>query len=195
MRRRTTTALTDAAACGIRHPLARAQDGGVFSVELLPDPELDRAVREDWDRLLGADLPSSGRNPAPSNRPHLTLAVRDGLEPSAFAGITDMLPIAVELGGVVILGHRNRYVLARHVVVTAPLLAVHRTVAELAGTPQPHYSNTGIDRWTPHMTLARGLTAERLAKAMRLIRAPNLIGQAIGARVWDADARTVTMLD
>jgi hypothetical protein len=166
----------------------------VFSVELLPDPELDRAVRDDWDRLLAADLPSAGRNPAPSNRPHITLAVRDRLDPSAFGGVADMLPVALELGGVVLLGHKNRYVLARHVVVSAPLLAIHRAVAELAGPPEPHYTNTGIDRWTPHLTLARGLTADRLAVAMRLIKAPNVVGQAIGARVWDAETRTITTL-
>ncbi|WP_426321199.1 2'-5' RNA ligase family protein [Microbacterium sp. E-13] len=166
----------------------------MFSVELLPDAELDRTVREDWDLLLGADLPSAGRNPAPSNRPHVTLAVRDRLEPSAFADIGSMLPIPLELGGVVLLGHKNRYVLARHVVVTAPLLAVHRAVAERAGRPEPYYSNTGIDRWTPHLTLARGLTADRLATALRFIRAANVVGQATGARVWDAETRTVTTL-
>jgi hypothetical protein len=166
----------------------------VFSVELIPDAELDRAVRDDWDRLLGADLPSSGRNPAPSNRPHVTLAVRDRVDPAAFAGIAEMLPVALELAGFVLLGHRDRYVLARHVVVSAPLLAVHRVVAEIAGRPEPRYSNTGIDRWTPHITVARGLTAARLATAMRLVKAPNVVGQATGARVWDAEARRVTTI-
>ena len=166
----------------------------MFSVELLPDVELDRAVRDDWDRLLAADLPSAGRNPSTSNRPHITLAVRDRLEPSDFLAIGGALPVTIELGGVVLLGHRNRYVLARHVVVSAPLLAIHRAVAELGGPPEPHHTNTGIDRWTPHLTLARGLTAERLATAMRLIKAPNIVGQAIGARVWDAEAKTVTTL-
>ncbi|MDQ7879636.1 2'-5' RNA ligase family protein [Microbacterium sp. QXD-8] len=166
----------------------------VFSVELIPDAELDRAVRDDWDRLLGADLPSSGRNPAPSNRPHMTLAVRDRLDPSAFAGVADLLPVTLELAGVVLLGHRDRYVLARHVVVSAQLLAVHRAVAEIAGRPEPRYSNTGTDRWTPHITLARGLTAARLATAMRLVKAPNIVGQATGARVWDAEARSVTTI-
>jgi len=166
----------------------------MFSVELLPDAELDRAVRDDWDRLLGADLPSAGRNPAPSNRPHVTLAVRDRLEASAFVGLADMLPIAMELGGVLLLGHRDRYVLARHVVVSMPLLTIHRAVAEIAGRPEPRYSNTGTDRWTPHITLARGLTAVRLATAMRLIKAPNLVGEAVGARVWDAEARRVSTI-
>ncbi|MFK4805661.1 2'-5' RNA ligase family protein [Microbacterium sp. ZW CA_36] len=166
----------------------------MFSVELIPDAEIDGAVRDDWDRLLGADLPSSGRNPAPSNRPHVTLAVRDRVDPAAFASIAELLPVALELAGFVLLGHRDRYVLARHVVVSAPLLTVHRVVAEIAGRPEPRYSNTGIDRWTPHMTVARGLTAARLATAMRLVKAPNVVGQATGARVWDAEARRVTTI-
>ena len=107
----------------------------MFSVELIPDDEIDRVVREDWDRLLGADLPSSGRNPAPSNRPHVTLAVREHLEPPAFAGIAEMLPVPLELGGVLLLGHRDRYVLTRQVVVTSALLEIHRVVAEASGNP------------------------------------------------------------
>ena len=166
----------------------------MFSVELIPDAGLDRAVRDDWDRLLAAGLPSSGRNPAPSHRPHVTLAVRDRLDPSAFAGIADLLPLALELGGVVLLGHRNRYVLARHVVVSSPLLAIHRAVAEIAGRPEPRYSSTGTDRWTPHITLARGLTTTRLATAMSVIKAPNIAGEAIGARVWDAEAARVSTI-
>ncbi len=166
----------------------------MFSVELTPDPEIDRAIRDDWDRLLGADLPSSGRNPAPSNRPHVTLAVRERLEPSAFAGIGEMLPIPLELGGVLLLGHRDRYVLTRQVVVTSALLDAHRVVAEIAGRPEPRYSTTAIDRWTPHITLARGLTAQRLATAMRTIKAPHVSGEAVGARVWDAEARRVSTI-
>lgn len=166
----------------------------MFSVELLPDAETEDSVRADWDRLLGADLPSSGRNPAPSNRPHVTLAVRDSLEPSAFATVAGLLPIPLELGGILVLGRRDRFILARHVVVTSALLECHRAVSELAGSPEPRYLNTGPDRWTPHVTLARGLTAVRLATALRIIRAPHTVGEATGLRVWNAGDRTVTTL-
>ncbi|WP_345800064.1 2'-5' RNA ligase family protein [Microbacterium sp. AZCO] len=121
----------------------------MFSVELVMDASTEASVREDWDRLLAADLPSSGRNPSPSNRPHITLAVRDRLEPSAFTEIAELLPLPVELNGTLLLGHRDRFVLARHVVVSSALLEVHREVARVAGHPEPHYSNTGVDRWTP----------------------------------------------
>ncbi|MEU1971062.1 2'-5' RNA ligase family protein [Microbacterium sp. NPDC019599] len=166
----------------------------MFSVELLLDPETEAAVREDWDRLLAADLPSSGRNPAPSNRPHITLAVRDRVEPSAFAGLVDRLPVRLELGGTLLLGHRERFVLTRQVVVSAALLSLHREVASIAGPPEPRYTNTGPDRWTPHVTLARGLTTFRLATALRTIRAAHVVGEATGLRVWNAEERVVTTL-
>jgi len=166
----------------------------VFSVELVLDPETERAVREDWDRLLAADLPSAGRNPAPSNRPHVTLAVRDHLDPSVFAGVASLLPVRIELGGVLLLGHRDRFILTRHIVVNRGLLEVHGAVAELAGTPEPRYSNTLPDRWTPHVTLARGLTATRLATALRLIPHRHIVGEATGLRVWNAEERVVTTL-
>ena len=166
----------------------------MFSVELLPDAATEASVRDDWDRLLGADLPSSGRNPAPSNRPHVTLAVRDSLDPWVFGGVSDLLPIPLELGGLLVLGRRDRFILARHVVVTSALLECHWAVSVLAGRPEPRYLNTGPDRWTPHVTLARGLTAQRLATALRTIRAANIVGEATGLRVWNADERTVTTL-
>ncbi|HET6300412.1 2'-5' RNA ligase family protein [Microbacterium sp.] len=166
----------------------------MFSVELVLDPETESTVREDWDRLLAADLPSAGRNPAPSNRPHVTLAVRDDLEPSVFTGVADLLPVTLELGGTLLLGHRDRFILTRHIVVNRALLDVHLAVADLAGPPEPRYSNTLPDRWTPHVTLARGLTATRLATALRLISHRHVVGEATGLRVWNAEERIVTTL-
>jgi 2'-5' RNA ligase len=164
----------------------------VFSVELLLDAELERSVREDWDLLLGADMPSSGRNPAPSNRPHVTLAVRERVDPGAFAASAAMLPVPIELGGVVVFGHGLRFILARQVIVSAALLEVHRAVATAAGPAEPRYSNTAPDHWTPHVTLARGLGPDRIAKALRITRVRHAMGKASGMRVWDASTRTIT---
>ena len=57
----------------------------MLSVELVPDAAIEAAVRDDWARLESAGLPNAGRNPSPSNRPHVTLAVRDHLDPTALA--------------------------------------------------------------------------------------------------------------
>ena len=165
----------------------------MFSVELLPDPRLDQAVREDWSRLVDAGLPSAGRNPAAGNRPHITLAVRDALALSDLDGVAAALPLPITLSGVLLFG-RHRFVLTRHVVVGEPLRELHVEVAARLGTPEARYANTAPGHWSPHITLARGLDPERLARGLRAILAPSVSGEAIGLRVWDAATRTVTTL-
>ena len=89
----------------------------MFSAELLFDPDSEQSVRDDWARLLDAGLPSAGRHTAPSNRPHITLVVREWMDAAALAPLADSLPIRLDLGGVLLFGHRDRFVLARQVVV------------------------------------------------------------------------------
>ena len=166
----------------------------MFSVELLPDAAVDSVVREDWARLMDAGLPSSGRNPSPTNCPHMTVAVRDRLDIDALHGLADALPIRVEVSGVLLFGGRSRFVLTRHVVASVTLLEFHREVGGRVGPPEPRYSNTAPDRWSPHITLARGMDAERLARALRTVEAPSVAGEVTGLRVWDAAAKRVTTL-
>ncbi|QKJ18653.1 2'-5' RNA ligase family protein [Microbacterium hominis] len=165
----------------------------MFSVELLPDPRIDRAVRSDWERLREAHLPSAGRNPSPSNRPHLTAAVREHVDPAALEDLVELLPLPLEVSGVVLFG-RERFVLARHVVVAGALAAFHAAVARRLGPPGARFETTAVDRWTPHLTLARGLDADHLARALRAVEIPNMVGEAVGLRVWDAAAKAVTTL-
>lgn len=171
-----------------------SEDETVFSVELLLDDAAERAVRDDWARLLDAGLPSSGRNPAPTNRPHITVAVRDDIRLASLAGLAAELPLRVELSGLLVFGGAARSVLTRHVVASAALLEFHRAVAARLGPPEPRYSNTAPDRWSPHITLARGLDAGHLARAVHAIAAPFAGGEATGLRLWDASAKTATTL-
>lgn len=166
----------------------------MFSVELLLDDTAERAVRDDWARLIDAGLPSSGRNPSPTNRPHLTVAVRDDIRLADLHGLAATLPLRIELSGLLVFGGAARAVLTRHVVASAALLEFHREVARRLGPPELRYSNTAPDRWSPHITLARGLDAEQLGRAMRAIAAPFTGGEATGLRLWDASAKTVTAL-
>jgi hypothetical protein len=168
------------------------QDGAVFSVELTLDEATDRAVRLDWQRLDEAGVRSAGRNPSFSNRPHLTMAVRDAVDPAAFSGAADALPLTIEFGGMLLFGHGPRFVVARQVVVTERLLDLHRRIAEVAGPPEPRYANTAPDRWTPHVTLARRLDANEVPIALRAVEPALASGEASGLRVWDAAAKTVT---
>lgn len=166
----------------------------MFSVEVTFDAAAEDAVRADWARLIEAALPSSGRNPSPSNRPHVTVAVRDDVDPSVVADVADILPLPLDLSGVLLFGRRGQFVLTRQVVVTQALLDLHRQVAHRLGPPEPRYANTAPDRWSPHVTLARRLDADRLAHALAVIDAPPIAAEAIGLRVWDATAKQITTL-
>lgn len=165
----------------------------MFSVELLPDPATEAAVREDWARLVAADLSSSGRQDSASHRPHVTLAVREQVDPRALEALGERLPLPLDLGGVVLFGHR-RHVLARAVVPSLALLRFQHDVADAVGPPERRYVNTAPDRWTPHVTLARRLDGSDVARALAVIAAVPTKGQAVGLRVWDAAARRVTTI-
>ena len=166
----------------------------MFSVELVPDAAIEAAVRDDWARLERAELPNSGRNPSPSNRPHVTLAVRDELAAEIVRGAEEHLPLPLELSGILLFPRRRGVVVARHVVVSGALLALHRGIAERLGAPPPRYANTAVGRWTPHFTLARSVPSAELASVLATIEAEHVVGEAVGLRVWDAAARTITTL-
>ncbi len=94
-------------------------------------------------------------------------------------------------------GHRHRWVLVRQVVVSRPLLtlhaAVHRALAEHA--PEAEVDpQTLPDGWTPHVSLARRMPADRLADALDVLDAEPLAGRFTGLRFWDSESKTVTAL-
>ncbi|WP_424447730.1 2'-5' RNA ligase family protein [Microbacterium arborescens] len=169
----------------------------MFSVELLADGETEAAMRGDWQRLIEADLPSAGRHPSESNRPHVTVAVRDELAEDAadrLAMLGEVLPVACRVGGVVVFPARDRFVLARPVIVTADLLHFHARTVGVLGPPPEDYAVTAIDRWTPHITLARRMTAEQVGRALEVVGAASVEGRFTGLRLWDAQQKVITEL-
>ena len=165
----------------------------IQTVELVLDDDLDRAVRDEWELLRAADLPSQARHTGPSNAPHVTLAVADAIDDVAESALRAAGLVAgghIRLGGLLVFPGR-RSVLARSVVPTDALLRTHRTVQDaLQGAPgRP--DTTAVDGWTPHVTLARRLDADQLADALALLadRPRELIGTIRAVRRWDADAR------
>ncbi|SDQ24385.1 2'-5' RNA ligase family protein [Microbacterium sp. cf332] len=169
----------------------------MFSVEMIPDGRVDAAVRGDWQRLVDAGLPSAGRHPSESNRPHVTVAVRDELSAdaaSALAPIAAAMPLVCRLGGLVLFPARDRFVLARPLVVTAELLRFHADVVELVGEPPEHYAVTAPDRWTPHITLARRMTPAQVGQALELLEPEPVEGELAGLRLWDSEEKVVTPL-
>ena len=175
----------------------------VQSVELLLDDALDGAVRRQWDRLAAAGLPSQARHPGASNRPHVTLTVSTvpwsaAVEAALADAVTGSLPLAVRLGAPLVFAPGPRCVLARLVVPSPALLALHARIHAAATGPReapggvPH---TAPGEWTPHVTLARALPVARLGEAVAALseampgHVPDAPGRAVGARRWDGDAR------
>ncbi|PKW27331.1 2'-5' RNA ligase family protein [Phycicoccus duodecadis] len=172
-------------------------------VELLLDERGDAAVRDAWRRLDDAGLPSQARHRSASNRPHVTLTMSPGWPGAeglaALAAALRTLPLPVLLGPPLVFG-RRRFVLARSVVVTDELLALHRAVTALVRPPAADHLEPG--RWTPHVTLGRRLDAAQVGAALAVLagddegepaRTAGTTDPAevalVAARHWDSEAR------
>jgi 2'-5' RNA ligase len=166
--------------------------GPIVSIELLLDADSEERVREDWQRLASAGLSSMGASTAVSNRPHITLLVREQLPSLDVAGVLGGLPLRLTLADPTLFGTGDRRILVRGVALTPALLEVHRAVHAAAGPGQdaPH---TRPGEWTPHVTLARRLRATEVPQALGLLAPPSEV-VAVGMRRWDAATRTVTLL-
>ncbi|RKR73078.1 2'-5' RNA ligase family protein [Frondihabitans australicus] len=172
----------------------------MHSIELLLDPESDRAIRRQWARLADAGLPSQARHTGDTNAPHITLAARERLGAEfdvRLGAVAASLPVPVGLGALVVFGRPPRgLVLARLAVVTPRLLRLHAAVHEVLGDG-PDAAHTLPGHWTPHVTLASRLTSAQLAEAVEVLRDDDAALAAAGAtalRRWDSTARTVTPL-
>lgn len=163
----------------------------VHSVELIFDADTEAAVRQLWDALRDAGIPSQ----APASRPHATLTVAQHIDAeadSALVSVLDRFPLPCRLGATVVFG-RSAGVLARLLVPTPELLDVHAEVYRLAlplSAPDamPH---TAPGQWTPHVTLARRIAPAHLATAMRIAGRPaEIAGSIVGLRRWEGDQRT-----
>jgi hypothetical protein len=104
----------------------------------------------------------------------------------------DTLPIDLVVSGFLLFpAGTARFVLVRPVVVTAALLALHRTVHERAPGA---VDLTRPGRWTPHVTLARRLSAAQVAEALDVLGAGPPPGSGVAARFWNGDSKTLTPL-
>jgi 2'-5' RNA ligase len=164
----------------------------VVSVELVLDDETEAAVRAEWAALGEAGLSSLAAHTAESNRPHITLLVRTQLATFDASAITARPAFDVRLGAPLLFGVGDRRVLARSVVPSGDLLALHRDVHEAAG-PGDDAPHTAPGAWTPHVTLARRLRVRDIEQALGAVGG-DLRGTARALRRWDAATRTVTAL-
>jgi 2'-5' RNA ligase len=161
----------------------------LHSVEALLDTATDTEVRREWAALAQAGLPSQANHAGVTNTPHVTLSVAGGVpdfvEGRVGRAFEALLPVPVRLGALVVIGSR-RYALARLVVPSAELLRLHAAVAAaMAGAPDvPEQVRPG--RWTPHVTIARGLGSRQVGEALAVLgRARPLDGTIVSVRRWD----------
>jgi 2'-5' RNA ligase superfamily len=162
----------------------------VHSIELVFDHDTEVTIRRIWSNLAAAGIPGQ----APASRPHVTLVVADRIAPDVDALLTPVaqrLPLRCAVGASVLFGKSNA-VLARLVVPTAKLLAVHAEVHRVCGPyvmpgPMP---NSLPDQWTAHVTLARRIGSSQLGRALRVAGRPSEIaGSFAGLRRWDGNKK------
>ncbi|MCS5496333.1 2'-5' RNA ligase family protein [Cnuibacter physcomitrellae] len=162
------------------------------SVELTLDGASDAAVREDWGRLADAGLPSLADHTGASNRPHVTLAAGERLEvdePRLAAAAATALPLSLSFSGLLLFGARGgRFVLVRAVVVSSELATLHGSASRhiTAATPT---SLPGA--WTPHVTLARRLSAPQVSTALEVLDASAPPALADACRLWLGEVKAV----
>ena len=162
----------------------------VHSVELIFDPDTETAVRQIWDELREAGIPSQ----TPAARPHATLTVAERIDPEVDALLASLLPrfpLRCRLGAPLIFGDANA-VLARLLVPTIELLDIHAQVHRMC-LPHLHpgpMPNALPGEWTAHVTLARRVVPARMGLAVRIGGKPREIeGVVVGLRRWDGDSR------
>jgi 2'-5' RNA ligase len=162
----------------------------VHSIELLFDRDTEAAIRRIWDDLASADIPSQ----APASRPHVTLAVAERISPDVDAllrPVAQRLPVGCTVGASLLFGRSNA-VLARLIVPTPDLLALHADVHRICGPYLVPGSmpNSLPGQWTAHVTLARRVGGAQLGRALRIAGRPSeLRGSFAGLRRWDGSKR------
>jgi 2'-5' RNA ligase len=162
----------------------------VHSIELVFDRDTEAAIRRIWEDLAAAGIPSQ----APASRPHVTLVVAERIAPDVDAllrPVAQRLPLGCAVGASLLFGRSNA-VLARLIVSTAELLAVHAEVHRICGpylAPGP-MPNSLPGQWTAHVTLARRVGGAQLGRALRIAARPSEIrGSFAGLRRWDGNKR------
>jgi 2'-5' RNA ligase len=163
----------------------------VQAVELTLDRGSDDRVRAEWAGLQVAGLPSLADHTGSTNRPHVTLHVRDDLDDPAeerLVPVARRLPLELWVGSVVLFHARRRWVVARQVVVDRSLLDLHEAVAVAVGGGGSPLTLPG--RWVPHVSLARGVSDEQLPEVLGLLATtPPYAATALRLRRWDQSAR------
>lgn len=169
------------------------------SIELLLGQRADTAIRQLWQGLSDAGLPTQLRVASDTNRPHITLIAAERIAPdvdAALAELDDRFPLHTVLGAPLMFGGGG-LTLARLVVASEALLAAHH---EVYSRCQPFVSglfpHSAPGQWTPHVTLGRRFTTAQVGDALAAVDeiATDIPASIVGLRRWDGDARIERVL-
>lgn len=156
----------------------------------LAEPD-DRAVRQIWEALIEAGLPSQGRHRGASNAPHVTIAARPeipvAMREAAVDHIAAHLPAELGVDGQITFTGRRRSVVALGVRLPEVLRRDVEAFRDAWELPQP---------WTAHITIARHVGADELAAVSEVVtRGPLPTHLRVGAlRYWDPVTATTTQI-
>jgi hypothetical protein len=142
-----------------------------YAIELYFDPATEKTIRDFWDVLAAAGIPSP-LIPA-GHRPHLTLAIYEGFDLERagddflrFAGTVPPLRLTLPSIGIF---PTQEGVLYIGVTPLVSLLDLHRRCHELLSPyttgPREYYLP---GRWVPHCTLTNNLSIEDIARGVPL---------------------------
>lgn len=155
---------------------------------LVFDSQLEQSVCRLWYLLAEQGICLT---PDSRHRPHVTLVGFDVEEPESALGPLRSFcrryrPIPIRLHHIGIFPERS--VLFLQPRMTEALMSLHRAaVQELSSAfaAAPTSPNLAIDAWTPHCTLADGVSGESLGRAVRLVQEQwsKMEGTAIGIGV------------
>ncbi len=162
------------------------------------DGQADAAVRQLWQRLADAGLPSLATRTHRRHRPHVSLAVAESLTDADPAPLRSMLmsrrpalslytlSTFPEATGVLFLG----------VLVTAELLAFHADMhAALDGQPIRHWAYYLPGNWIPQCALAEGLDRPETGRAFELLADYRPItAEVTSAGIKDTATGAITLL-
>ncbi|GEE03242.1 hypothetical protein nbrc107696_36880 [Gordonia spumicola] len=160
------------------------------SIELLLDDAADELIRQRWRSLTALGSKSA------VGRPHCTLVAGDRISgvDAHLATVAQRLPIPLLIGPPVALPADGVFTLAASVVPSTELLSIHATVHRLCADGVDGLADhTRPGMWTPHVTLARRLTASEVGTALALDCGP-IRARATAIRRWDGDTTSETVV-
>jgi 2'-5' RNA ligase len=141
------------------------------ALELFFDPDSEAEIKQVWDRLEAAGLPSLATRTHRRHRPHVTLVVAERIEAARLQDGRDRLAathLDVTLHSPAVFQRSG--VLYLSVVPTLELLSLHQQIhAALADSLIAPWGTYSVGGWVPHCTLAQGLTREQLARGIDLL--------------------------